>query len=200
MLAASLRTIVAAAHANAHAGSADCDAGTRTGIPATIGAALDVSLARCVTVRIPDDHAAAAAGAIASSVIVADHAHRLHQRCFRSSVFAARIEVGGVRCTAGKQRAGAREQRDCESPHEFLRPNSALGLKPAAHFRSRKIETRRSRQRRSRVPFATYEEMLCGKLELEPSLAYRNTCRRQSAGSPLSSRLSARNRLRAASS
>src|SRR5260370_4088866 len=168
MLSASLPTIVADAHANAHAGCPDSDAGTRTVIPVTIGAALDVSLTRCITVRIPDDHAAAAAGPIASSVIVTDHAHRLHQRRFRSSVFAARIEVGGVRCAAGKQRAGAREQPDCESPHEFLRPNTALGLEPAAHFRSRKLKTRRSRQRRSRVPFATYEEMLCGKLELKP--------------------------------
>src|SRR5258707_5951212 len=166
MLSASLPTIVADAHANAHAGCPDSDAGTRTVIPVTIGAALDISLTRCITVGIPDDHAAAAAGPIASSVIVTDHAHRLHQRRFRSSVFAARIEVGGVRCAACKQRAGAREQRDCESPHEFLRPNTALGLKPAAHFRSREIEARRSRQRRSRVPLATYREMLFVNLDI----------------------------------
>src|SRR5258708_39320540 len=107
MLSASLPTTVADAHANAHAGCPDSDAGTWTVIPVTIGAALDVSLTRCITVSIPDDYAADAMGPIASCVIVADHAHRVHQRRFRSSVVAARIEVRGVRCAAGKQRAGA---------------------------------------------------------------------------------------------
>src|ERR1700730_17190607 len=115
-----LPTIVADAYSNADARRPEADAGTRTGIPVPIVTALDVSLTRCVVIRIPDDDAAAAASAIASSVITTDHTHGLHERQIRTRVFAARIDVGSVCCAAGKYRAGARYQRDYNSPHEFL--------------------------------------------------------------------------------
>src|ERR1700730_17173934 len=107
-----LPTIVADAYSNADARRPEADAGTRTVIPVTIGTALNVSLARCVIVRVPDDHAAAAASAIAPSVIITDHAHRLHERQTRTYVFAARIDVSCVCRANGKQGAGARQHRD----------------------------------------------------------------------------------------
>src|SRR3984893_12386436 len=117
-----LPTIVADAYYNADARRPEADAGTRTVIPVTIGTALDVSFARCVIVRVPDDHAAAAASAIASSVITTDHTHGLHERQIRTCVFAARIDVSCVCCAAGKQGARARQYRHYYFPHGFLRP------------------------------------------------------------------------------
>jgi hypothetical protein len=79
MLAIDLPAIAADTDAHAYAGRPEADAGTRTVIPITIAAALDVSLPRGIIVGILDDHAAAAAGLIATSVITADHADRLHE-------------------------------------------------------------------------------------------------------------------------
>jgi hypothetical protein len=74
-----LPTIVVDAYTNADARRPEADAGPRTVIPTTIGAALDVSLARRIIVGVSDNHAAAAAGAIASSVLVTDQANLLHE-------------------------------------------------------------------------------------------------------------------------
>ena len=76
-----LPAIAADADPNAHAGCPDA-AGARTVVPIVVAAALDISLARRIIVGITDDHAAAAAGPIATSVFVADHANGLHQRRF----------------------------------------------------------------------------------------------------------------------
>lgn len=128
LLSADLPTIVADAYTNADARCPEADAGTRTVIPVTIGTALDVSLARCVIVRVPNDHAAAAASAIASSLIITDHPHSLHERQVRTCVFAARIDVGSVCCAAGKYRAGARYQRDYNSPQIELQRGELPGF------------------------------------------------------------------------
>ncbi len=63
---------IADTDANAYAGGPEADAGARTVVPITIATALDVSLARRIIVGIFDDHAAAAAGAIATPVLIAD--------------------------------------------------------------------------------------------------------------------------------
>src|SRR5882757_7235980 len=89
-----LPTIVADTDTNAYTRCPEADAGARAVIPITIAAALDVSLARRITVGVPDDHAAAAACTIASSVLITDHANLLQQ--IRVRVFAARIDVRGI--------------------------------------------------------------------------------------------------------
>jgi len=63
---------IADTNANAYAGGPEADAGARTVVPIAIAAALDVSLARRIIVGIFDNHAAPAAGAIATSVLIAD--------------------------------------------------------------------------------------------------------------------------------
>src|SRR6266436_7864161 len=128
-----LPAIVADADAHAHAGGPEADAGTRTVIPVTIAAAFDVTLARHVIVGIPNDHAAAATGAIASTAVITDQPNWLQQ--IRVDVFAAGIDVRSI-CATNKQRASAGQQRDGEFPHEFLliRAKSALCLKPCRSF------------------------------------------------------------------
>src|SRR5882757_2939399 len=116
------------ADANAYAGCPEADAAARTIVPIPIATALDISLARRIVIGILDNHAAAAAGVIATSVLIADHADWLQD--IRVCVFSAGIDVRGI-CTADKQRAGARQQRDRELLHRFLlvRLNTALWLK-----------------------------------------------------------------------
>jgi hypothetical protein len=65
--------------AHAHPWRIKSDAATRTVIPVAIGAALDISLTRRITVRVPDNHAATAVSAITSPALIADHANRLHE-------------------------------------------------------------------------------------------------------------------------
>src|SRR6266403_4513512 len=126
-----LPAIVADAHANAHAGGPKADAGTRTLIPVTIVAAFDEAVARHGIVGIPNDHAAAATGVKASTAVIANQPNWLQQ--IRICVFAAGIDVRSI-CAPNKQRASACQQRDGEFPHEFLRANSALWLKPCRSF------------------------------------------------------------------
>src|ERR1700716_1223566 len=116
------------ADANAYAWRPEADAAARTVVPIPIATALDISLARRIVVGIVDNHAAAATGVIATAVLIADHADWLHE--IRICVFGAGIDVRGI-CTADKQRAGARQQRNREFPHRFLlvRLNTALSLK-----------------------------------------------------------------------
>src|SRR5215213_11769675 len=70
---------IADANAYANPGGAEAHAGARTVIPVAIASALDITLARRIAVRIPDNHPTAAAGAIASPIIVADHSDWLHE-------------------------------------------------------------------------------------------------------------------------
>jgi hypothetical protein len=137
-----LPTIVADAHTNADARRPEADAGTRTVIPVTIGTALDVSLARCVIVRIPDNDAAAATAAIASSVITTDHTHGLHERQIRTCVFAARIESAAF---------AALTANSAPAPASTVIPNFLMGssvrycpkTKTCSSFSFPKIVTRR---------------------------------------------------------
>src|SRR5258706_1079697 len=98
-----------------------------------IAAAFDVTLAWHVVVGIPNDHAAAARGAIASTAVVTDQPNWLQQ--IRVCVFAAGIDVRSI-CATNKQHASAGQQRDGEFPHEILliRAKSALCLKPCRSF------------------------------------------------------------------
>ena len=73
-----LPAIVADAHAHAHAGGPEADAGTRAVIPVTIATAFDVTLARQVIVGIPNDHAAAAT-AKASTAVITDQPNWLQR-------------------------------------------------------------------------------------------------------------------------
>src|SRR6266480_766397 len=120
-----LPAIVIDADTDAYARRPEADAGTRTLVPITVVTALDISLARRVTVGIPDDHTAAAAGPITASVLVADHANRLRQRQIRIRILAGGVDVGGIRA-ASKQRAGARQERDRECPHVFTPRSSTF--------------------------------------------------------------------------
>src|SRR3954469_14639630 len=109
MTAAALPAIVADADADTHAGGPEADAGARTVIPVPIAALLDISLARRVIVRILHDDAAATAGPITLSILVADQANLLHE--IRVCVLTSCIKVGGI-CAACQQGSGASQERD----------------------------------------------------------------------------------------
>src|SRR3954453_10284757 len=65
--------------AHAHPWRIKSDAAPRTVTPVAIGAALDISLTRRITIRVPDNHAAPAVSAITSPALISDHANRLHE-------------------------------------------------------------------------------------------------------------------------
>src|SRR5262249_13358022 len=109
-------SVAIAADAHADAGRADADARARPliQVATAIGAALAVALARRVIVGIGDDHAPAAADAIATTAFVADHPDLLHQ--IRVCIFARDVDV----CcpgAAGGERGRSSQQCNRKYPH-----------------------------------------------------------------------------------
>src|SRR6266566_119608 len=126
---ADLPAVVVDADADAHAGSPESDAGPGAIVPIAIAAALDVALARrIITIGIANDHAAAAAGAVASAVVVTDQSNLLHQ--FRARVLAGGDDVRSL-CVACDQRAGSGQKHQGEFSHKFLL-NDASALRKEA--------------------------------------------------------------------
>jgi hypothetical protein len=82
------------------------DACARTVIPITIAAALDVSLARHIIIRIFHHDTTAAAGPIALAILVTDQANPLHK--IGARVFTASIDVRGIAPPASNTPAPAK--------------------------------------------------------------------------------------------
>src|SRR5215472_13075507 len=120
---AALPAVVSNSDAYAHAGRIDANPGPRALIivAITIVPALIVTLARHVVVGIVvalDDHAAAATGAIAAPILVADQPNLLHES--RIGVFVARREIDGLGAAAETERAHARHECNRGSPHRHI--------------------------------------------------------------------------------
>jgi hypothetical protein len=94
------------ANPDAYARCPEADASTRTVIPVMIAAALNVSLARSIIIRIFHDNAAPATGPIASAILVTDQANLPHK--IRVRVFVACIDVSSIALPANNARAPAK--------------------------------------------------------------------------------------------
>ena len=100
------------ANPDAYARCPEADASTRTVIPVMIAAALNVSLARSIIIRIFHDNAAPATGPIASAILVTDQANLPHK--IRVRVFVACIDASSI-CAACQQRSSARQKPNRKS-------------------------------------------------------------------------------------